>query len=87
MVDRVAHAAAAVVLHEEATDSLTTFQPPSSGEVVVVVGPEGGITPQELAVLADAGAPAYGLGPTVLRTSTAGTVALAVLLARTARWS
>jgi 16S rRNA (uracil1498-N3)-methyltransferase len=87
VADRVAHAAAAVVLHEEATDSLTSFQPPAAGEVLVVVGPEGGITSQELAVLADAGAPAYRLGPTVLRTSTAGTVALAVILARTARWS
>ena len=87
VADRVAHAAAAVVLHEEAAESLTTFRPPEAGEVVVVVGPEGGITPQELAVLADAGAAAYRLGPTVLRTSTAGTVALAVILARTSRWS
>jgi 16S rRNA (uracil1498-N3)-methyltransferase len=53
--------------------------------VVVVVGPEGGITAEELATFRDAGAPAYRLGDTVLRTSTAGTAALAVLLART-RW-
>jgi 16S rRNA (uracil1498-N3)-methyltransferase len=53
---------------------------------VVVVGPEGGLSPEELAVLTGAGASAYRLGPTVLRTSTAGTAAAAVLLSRTARW-
>jgi 16S rRNA (uracil1498-N3)-methyltransferase len=58
---------------------------PTTGEVVVVVGPEGGITAEELATFRDAGARAYRLGDTVLRTSTAGTAALAVLLART-RW-
>ena len=55
-------------------------------EVVVVVGPEGGLSPEELAAFTGAGATAYRLGPTVLRTSTAGTAALAVLLARTPRW-
>ncbi|HEX6443735.1 MAG TPA: 16S rRNA (uracil(1498)-N(3))-methyltransferase, partial [Streptosporangiales bacterium] len=62
-------------------------EPPSSGEVVVVVGPEGGIAPAELAELEAAGAERLRLGPTVLRSATAGTVAAAVLLARTARWA
>ena len=53
---------------------------------MIVVGPEGGISPEELAVFEAAGAAAYRLGPTVLRTSTAGTVAAGVLLSRTARW-
>ena len=53
----------------------------------LVVGPEGGISPEELRAFADAGAVAYRMGPTVLRTSTAGTVAAAVLLARSGRWS
>jgi 16S rRNA (uracil1498-N3)-methyltransferase len=51
-----------------------------------VVGPEGGITDEEGAIFRAAGATARSLGPTVLRTSTAGTVAAAVLLSRTARW-
>jgi 16S rRNA (uracil1498-N3)-methyltransferase len=65
---------------------LAGVESPAAGEVVVVVGPEGGISPEELAVLAGAGATAYRLGPTVLRTSTAGTAAAAALLSRTARW-
>jgi 16S rRNA (uracil1498-N3)-methyltransferase len=86
VVERLAAAAAGVVLHEEAAGLLSSLRPPSAGEVVVVVGPEGGITPEELAAFAAAGASAYRIGPTVLRTSTAGTAALAVLLSRTARW-
>ena len=87
VADLLAGAAAAVLLHEEATAPLSAVQPPAHGSIVVVVGPEGGISPEELAVFEAAGATAYRLGPTVLRTSTAGATALAVLLARTARWA
>lgn len=78
-------AAVGVVLHEAATESLARLPVPSSGDVVLVVGPEGGVSPEEVAAFRDAGAPAYRLGDTVLRTSTAGTAALAVVLAQT-RW-
>jgi len=74
------------VLHEEATTSLGDVAVPVDGEVVVVVGPEGGIAPDELVAFEGAGARAVGLGPTVLRTSSAGVVAVGVLLAATARW-
>jgi 16S rRNA (uracil1498-N3)-methyltransferase len=87
VAERLTAATAGVVLHEEAAEPLSSLQPPSTGEIVVVVGPEGGITPEELAAFAAAGASAYRIGPTVLRTSTAGTAALAVLLSRTARWA
>jgi 16S rRNA (uracil1498-N3)-methyltransferase len=80
-------AAAAVVLHEEATKPLAALEIPAAGDVVVVVGPEGGIGPDELDRFRAAGASAHRLGPTVLRASTAGPAALAVLLARTARWA
>ena len=53
----------------------------------MVVGPEGGIAPEELAALEAAGARTVRLGAEVLRTSTAGVVAVAALLARTDRWS
>jgi 16S rRNA (uracil1498-N3)-methyltransferase len=86
VVDRLRRAAAGVLLHEEAEVPIGSLELPLTGEVVVVVGPEGGVSPEELAVLVGAGASAYRLGPTVLRTSTAGTAALAVLLSRTPRW-
>jgi 16S rRNA (uracil1498-N3)-methyltransferase len=77
----------AVVLHEDAEQSLATVEVPNQGDVVVVVGPEGGISPEELAAFTDAGARPYLLGPTVLRTSTAGAVGAAVLLSRSGRWT
>jgi 16S rRNA (uracil1498-N3)-methyltransferase len=75
----------AVVLHEGALDPLAGIAVPASGSVVVVVGPEGGITARELAILQTAGASVVRLGDTVLRASTAGAAALAVLCAAT-RW-
>ncbi|MFF5489073.1 16S rRNA (uracil(1498)-N(3))-methyltransferase [Streptomyces virginiae] len=80
----------AMVLHEDRdtpAEALATAELPTAGSVVLVVGPEGGVSPEELAVFAEAGARPYHLGRSVLRTSTAGTAAVAVLLARTGRWS
>jgi 16S rRNA (uracil1498-N3)-methyltransferase len=75
------------VLHEEGATPLATAALPAAGSLVLVVGPEGGVAPEELAAFAEAGAPPYRLGPTVLRTSTAGVAATAVLLTRSGRWS
>jgi 16S rRNA (uracil1498-N3)-methyltransferase len=83
---RIAGAAAAFVLHEEADDRLTTAELPAGGEIVLVVGPEGGIAPAELTAFRTAGARPVRLGPAVLRTSTAGVAALSVLSTRLARW-
>lgn len=55
-------------------------------DVVVVVGPEGGIAPAELEALRAAGASVVRLGDNVLRTSTAGPAAIAVLSAKLGRW-
>ncbi|MEV0992169.1 16S rRNA (uracil(1498)-N(3))-methyltransferase [Streptomyces sp. NPDC049949] len=80
----------AMVLHEDRdtpSGALATAELPAGGSIVLVVGPEGGVSPEELAVFAEAGARPHRLGSSVLRTSTAGTAATAVLLARTGRWS
>jgi 16S rRNA (uracil1498-N3)-methyltransferase len=76
----------AFVLHEEATQPLSTAELPAAGEIVLVVGPEGGITPEELAAFEAAGAVAVRLGPSVLRTSTAGVAAVSALSVRLGRW-
>lgn len=85
LVARVAAADAAYVLHEEAGVPLAGAVLPEAGEVLVIVGPEGGISPAELAALADAGAATVRLGTGVLRSSSAGPAALAVVNARS-RW-
>ncbi|KUL20821.1 16S rRNA (uracil(1498)-N(3))-methyltransferase [Streptomyces regalis] len=80
----------AAVLHEErdyGSEPLATAELPAEGEIMLVVGPEGGVSPEELALFEEAGAKTYRLGRTVLRTSTAGTAATALLLGRTGRWS
>jgi 16S rRNA (uracil1498-N3)-methyltransferase len=102
---RLSAATAAFVLHEEATERLTTASlpfalstrrnqaeviPPGAqskgAEVVLVVGPEGGISEAELEAFGAAGATAVRLGDSVLRTSTAGVAALSVLSVRLGRW-
>ena len=55
-------------------------------DVILVVGPEGGIAPEELEVFGRSGATLARLGDTVLRTSTAGPAALAVVSAALHRW-
>jgi 16S rRNA (uracil1498-N3)-methyltransferase len=77
---------ATFVLDAGAAIALSAAPLPEQGEIVLVVGPEGGIAPQELSALAAAGAVPVRLGDTVLRTSTAGVAALSVLQARLGRW-
>ena len=75
-----------VVLHEAASGPLADVPVPGRGEIVIVVGPEGGITDEELEAFAAVGAEPLRLGSSVLRSSTAGVAAAAALLARTPRW-
>ncbi len=83
----VGRASTALVLHEEAQQPIVAVDAPAAGDLVLVVGPEGGLTPAERASLASAGASEVRLGPSVLRTSSAGIAAVAALLAPTARWA
>lgn len=80
-------AALAVMLEPGAARALASAAVPATGDLVLIVGPEGGITSQESAAFLAAGAMAYRLGPTVLRASTAGAVTAALLLSRTPRWA
>jgi 16S rRNA (uracil1498-N3)-methyltransferase len=75
-----------IVLEPTASTPLTAVALDDAERITLVVGPEGGVAPRELERLAEAGAVLARLGPEVLRTSTAGPAALAVLNARLARW-
>ena len=79
--------ATGLVLHESASVSLASAPLPSEGDVIIVIGPEGGVSDAELAQFAGAGAVAVRMGEPVLRTSTAGAAALAALSLRLGRWS
>lgn len=81
-----ADGAIVAALHESGTSKFTELALSEAREVVLIVGPEGGLDDTELAALAEAGADIVLLGPTVLRTSTAAAVALGALGALTDRW-
>lgn len=86
VAELLAKADQALVLHEDAETPLAGLDVVADGSVVLVIGPEGSISRQELAAFEAAGARAYKMGPTVLRTSTAGTAAATVVLAKSGRW-
>lgn len=73
------------ICHETASEPLTTHlyhdvaQAPE--RITVVVGPEGGISAEEIASSVDAGGIVVGLGKHVLRSATAGPWAVAVIRA------
>ena len=77
-----------LVLDPTAEHALTSLTPHDlgHGDVLLVVGPEGGIAPEERDALVAAGARCVRLGSSVLRTSTAGPAAIAVLSATLGRW-
>ncbi|MCG7258798.1 MULTISPECIES: 16S rRNA (uracil(1498)-N(3))-methyltransferase [unclassified Corynebacterium] len=87
-----------LVLHEEATEPLpgavnaavnaasANGSEAAATEIALVVGPEGGISPEELAEFERLGATPVRLGPEVLRTATAAAVALGAIGAVTDRW-
>ena len=82
----VADADLAIVLHEAAATPIGGIALPEAGTVLLVVGPEGGLSEGERERLVAAGAREALLGPSVLRGSLAGAVAAGIVLSR-ARWS
>jgi len=77
-----------LVLEPTASVALSSIEQDAGDtrDLVLIVGPEGGIAPEELTALEASGAELVRLGGTVLRTSTAGPAALALLNARLGRW-
>jgi 16S rRNA (uracil1498-N3)-methyltransferase len=86
LAELIGASAAALVLESAVSARLADVELPPSGDLILIVGPEGGITDEELATFTEAGAKTVRLGPTVLRTSTAAAVALGALGALTTRW-
>jgi 16S rRNA (uracil1498-N3)-methyltransferase len=83
---RVTSASLAVLLDPAGPVPLSEAELPSSGDIMLIVGPEGGVTPAEAADLTGAGAVTARLGPAVLRASSAGLVAATIVASRSGRW-
>ena len=80
---------AILVMHESATKKLSevvTSKFAELSEIVIVIGPEGGISGAELELLQGAGAQIVGLGPEVFRSAHAGGAALSAVSALIGRW-
>jgi 16S rRNA (uracil1498-N3)-methyltransferase len=88
VIKRVTGARTALLLDPAAGRPLASIAAtaPADGEIMLIVGPEGGLSAAESAELAGAGALPVRLGPTVLRGSTAGAVAAALVLSACGRW-
>jgi 16S rRNA (uracil1498-N3)-methyltransferase len=86
LADLVTKSAATLLLDASAKHGLVDLELPAEGDLVLVVGPEGGISESESDTLRAAGAQVVRLGPTVLRASTAAAVAVAALGVLTPRW-
>ncbi len=82
LVDAIRNVDLALILHEDASEPLSGIELPERGTVMIIIGPEGGIAPAELADLTTAGARPVQISDGILRTSTAGVVALATLMSR-----
>ena len=78
-----------LVMHESATSRLSeiaTKKFAELSEILIVIGPEGGLSENELALLEGAGAHIVGLGPEVFRSAHAGGAALSAVSALIGRW-
>jgi 16S rRNA (uracil1498-N3)-methyltransferase len=87
LIELMRAAATTLVLESGVSKRLSEITLPAGGDLILVIGPEGGITDDELTTFTQAGATPVRLGPTVLRTSTAAAVALGALGALTTRWT
>ena len=85
--EMMSQAQSVFVLHESADQALAASAIREQGTIMIVVGPEGGISPDELAAFSAAGARVVHMGASVMRTSTAGAIAVGGLLMRSQRWS
>ena len=84
--ERRSAGAQVVVLHESSSEPLPAVLAPTPSDIVLIVGPEGGLTEDEVAHLHEVGGTPVSLGPTVLRAALAGAVAAGVALAGMGRW-
>ena len=77
VVDEIAKADLALVFHESATMRISQVVKPGAKKVVIIIGPEGGLTDEEVETFAAAGAKVVLMGRPILRSAHAGLAALA----------
>ena len=74
------------VLHESAENRLSQIEINQEADVILIVGPEGGLSESEVNTFVAAGAKIVRLGESVLRAANAGAAATSVVMSRTGKW-
>lgn len=86
VVDEIAKADLALVFHESAVQRISQLVTPGATKVAIIIGPEGGLTDQELETFAAAGAKVVLMGRPILRSAHAGLAALAAVNTALSVW-
>ena len=86
VVDEIAKADLALVFHESATMTISQLVTPGATKVVIIIGPEGGLTDEELETFAAAGSKVVLMGRPILRSAHAGLAALAAVNTALSVW-
>jgi len=79
VIDEIAKADLAIVFHESATQKISDIAVPGAKNVLIIIGPEGGLTDGEVDQFAASGAKVAHLGRPVLRSAHAGLAALSAV--------
>jgi 16S rRNA (uracil1498-N3)-methyltransferase len=86
IVDEIAKADLALIFHESATLTISQVAAPGAEKVLIIIGPEGGLTDEEVETLAAAGAKVVLMGRPILRSAHAGLAALAAVNTALSVW-
>jgi len=86
VVDQIAQADLAIVFHESATMKLSQVVTPGCKKVAIIIGPEGGLTDDEIDTFAAAGAKVALMGRPILRSAHAGLAALSAVNTALSVW-
>lgn len=86
VVDEIAKADLALVFHESATATISRAIAPGAKNVLIIIGPEGGLTDEEVETFAAAGAKVVLMGRPILRSAHAGLAAMAAVNTALSVW-
>jgi 16S rRNA (uracil1498-N3)-methyltransferase len=86
VVDEIAKADLALVFHESATATISQTVAPGAQKVLIIIGPEGGLTDEEVSTFAAAGAKVVLMGRPILRSAHAGLAAMAAVNTALSVW-
>jgi 16S rRNA (uracil1498-N3)-methyltransferase len=86
VIDEIARTDIAVLFHESATNKLSAITAPKVAKALIIIGPEGGITDEELEAFTSSGAKIALMGRPIFRSAHAGIAGLAAVQTLLKSW-